>query len=85
MIGNEVRMFLFREEEQRKLLQFAEDDSQKAMAIYGRRRCGKTELITHLLPVFLRDPVSLHLQALLLRQELLLLQEFLPDLKSILL
>ena len=46
-------MFLFREEEQRKLLQFAEDDSQKAMAIYGRRRCGKTELITHLLPVFL--------------------------------
>ena len=38
-------MLYFREKEQQRLFRFFDSASMKAMAIYGRRRTGKTELI----------------------------------------
>ena len=42
-------MFLFREKETEKLKEFLKSKTKKAMAIYGRRRTGKTELILNFL------------------------------------
>ncbi len=39
-------MFYFREEELQKLAQFCQRPETKAMAVYGRRRAGKTCLLT---------------------------------------
>ncbi len=38
-------MLYFREEEKKKLEQFAQSGTNKAMAVYGRRRTGKTALM----------------------------------------
>ena len=38
-------MLYFREEEKRLLRQFYESESDRAMAVYGRRRTGKTQLM----------------------------------------
>ena len=38
-------MLYFREEEKRLLNQFVQNHSEKAMAVYGRRRTGKTALM----------------------------------------
>ena len=38
-------MFYFREDELAKIREFSQSDIEKAMAIYGRRRVGKTELV----------------------------------------
>lgn len=43
-------MFYFREEEMQEIRDFANTPSRKAMAVYGRRRTGKTELILHMIP-----------------------------------
>ena len=39
-------MFYFREPEMQKLIQFCRSPETKAMAVYGRRRAGKTRLLT---------------------------------------
>lgn len=39
--------FYFREEELNKLQNFYSNEKQKSMAIFGRRRIGKSELILH--------------------------------------
>ena len=38
-------MFYFRDDEKQKLRSFRDNERRKAMAIYGRRRAGKTELV----------------------------------------
>ena len=42
-----MQKFYFREREIEKIKEFLDADNKKAMAIYGRRRIGKTELVLH--------------------------------------
>ena len=55
-------MLYFREKEQQRLFRFFDSASMKAMAIYGRRRTGKTELILdsikNLLQYIIQDTTS---------------------------
>ena len=55
-------MFLFREEEFRQLNRFLDHPSAKAMAIHGRRRTGKTRLLTEYMERSKRDIRFLYFQ-----------------------
>ena len=44
-----MKNFYFREKEILKINDFFNAENKKAMAIYGRRRIGKTELVLHVL------------------------------------
>ena len=44
-VGEAVKMLYFRDEEKRRLKSFSERGHTRAMAVYGRRRTGKTALM----------------------------------------
>ena len=44
-VGEAVEMLYFRDEEKRRLKSFSERGHTRAMAVYGRRRTGKTALM----------------------------------------
>lgn len=50
-------MFYFREQELLTLQNFCSNVSSKAMAVYGRRRTGKTEFITHYMDLHATDRI----------------------------
>ena len=73
-------MLLFREEETAHLHRFQEHPQKKAMAIYGRRRTGKTELVLNFIAGAGRD-LSVYYQCTSLDYQMCL-SDFLQTLRS---